>query len=198
MHWELFCVATLWQLSSANWHLCTNTPLCASPPSTKHVGYDFFGNNGQAPWVCMVWSMSEHNMFLGERRGLTARSHYKKEEEKSTMCWYGEGIPHGVEVGVNLILDDHEQGSSRDQMTAVGWHLKNVVRRQLDNWVFQVNQPPVFWAFCVKGTGATFGVYQIFWWCVMGKLVSLDKELLSKTSYTYIYIFRLLLHSSLD
>ena len=59
-------------------------------------------------------------MFLGERRGLTARSHYKKKKKKSTMCWYGEGIPHGVEVGVNLILDDHEQGSSRDQMTAVG------------------------------------------------------------------------------
>ena len=142
----------------------------------KHLGFVWF-----EAWV------HKHNMFLGERRGLTARSHYNNNK-KSTMCWYGEGIPRGVEVGVNLILDDHEQGSSRDQMTAVGWHLKNVVRRQLDNWVFQVNQPPVFWAFCVKGTGATFGGHQIFWCCVMGKLVSLDKELLSKTSYTYIYL----------
>ena len=188
MHWDnsqstlhtlriILCSHPLTAIFSQLAPVYKHTPLC-KPIFNKACGPWLF----QKQWSGTLGLHEFEHMFLGERQGLTARSRYKK---KSNMCRHGEGIPHGVEVGVNLILDDHEQGSSQDQMTAVGWHLKNVVRRQLDNWVFQFNQPPFFWAFCIKGTGATLGGYKIFWWSVMGKLVSLDKELLSKTSYTY-------------
>ena len=162
-------------------------PLC-KPIFNKACGLWFFQKQCSSTLglyglkhECMntISSWEKDEAWLPDHITTTKKEHHVLVWRRDTS-WSGGGV--------NLILDDHEQGSSRDQMTAVGWHLKNVVRRQLDNWVFQVNQPPVFWAFCVKGTGATFGGYQIFWWCVMGKLVSLDKELLSKTSYTYIYL----------